>query len=123
MINVTIAIDYAVAFLGIPHYSKIPASLAYVAQPDSSLILAHTFQLRNAETSKWVQSHVDATHLKPSVVHVADYVVSAAYNVVESSQQDPTWSGFKSVTNPQDPIASPNGWHQDSKENYTATQG
>ncbi|KAG8961260.1 hypothetical protein FRC00_012832 [Tulasnella sp. 408] len=126
------AIQSAEKALGIAHYDAIPATLAYVIQPAPSgtdpnrkwAMLTHQFQLRNADSSKWVQAYVDATNPKKGdVLHVVNFVADAAYNVVEWSQQDPTWSGFKLLKDPQDPAASPNGWHTDSGGSHTDTRG
>ncbi|KIO20834.1 hypothetical protein M407DRAFT_29547 [Tulasnella calospora MUT 4182] len=126
------AIQSAQKALGISHYDAVPVTLSYVLQPAPSgtdpnrkwATLTHQFQLRNADTSKWVQAHVDATNPKQGkVVHVVNFVADAAYNVVEWSQQDPTWSGFKLLTDPQDTTASPNGWHVDTAGEHTDTRG
>ncbi|KAG8940110.1 hypothetical protein FRC04_005637 [Tulasnella sp. 424] len=124
------AIKAAESSLGLTHLSTVPVTLSYVLQPDptdpsrQSALLTHQFQLQSPDKSKWVQAHVDATNAKtPKVVHVVDFVAHAAYKALEWSQQDPTWSGFKMIENPDDKEASPNGWHQDSKGSYTYTRG
>ncbi|KAG8962186.1 hypothetical protein FRC05_005486 [Tulasnella sp. 425] len=124
------AIKAAESSLGLSHLDSVPVTLSYVLQPDAtdpsrkSALLTHQFQLRNAGVSKWVQAHVDATNSKTGkVVHVADFVADAAYNVVEWSQQDPTWSGFKLLEDPQDTDASPNEWHTDTQGLHPETRG
>ncbi|KAG8940108.1 hypothetical protein FRC04_005635 [Tulasnella sp. 424] len=111
------AIKAAESSLGLTRLDSVPVTLSYVLQPDATdlgrkwAVLTHQFQLQNADVSKWVQAYVDATNAKTGeVVHVVDFVADAAYNVVEWSQQDPTWSGFKVLENPEDKGASPGGW-------------
>ncbi|KAG8937225.1 hypothetical protein FRC00_006965 [Tulasnella sp. 408] len=134
------AIQSAEKALGIAHYDAIPATLAYVIQPAPSgtdpnrkwAMLTHQFQLRNADSSKWVQAYVDATNPKKGdVLHVVDFVAHGdqgghgKYRVVEWSQQDPTWSGFTLVEGPQagPENPSPNGWHTDTAGSHTDTRG
>ncbi|KAG8910590.1 hypothetical protein FRC01_006247 [Tulasnella sp. 417] len=117
----TVAIQSAVASLGIPYYDDIPVTLSYVLQPAPSgtdpnrkwAMLTHQFQLRNEDASKWVQAHVDATNpSQGEVIHVVDFVAHASYRALDWSKQDPTWgNGFTMIENPEDKIASPEGWH------------
>ncbi|KAG8912748.1 hypothetical protein FRC01_004924 [Tulasnella sp. 417] len=127
------AIQSAIASLGIPYYDEVPATLSYVLLPAPSgtdpnrkwAMLTHQFQLRDLNSAKWVQAHVDATNLKHGdVVQVVDFVAHAAYNALEWSKQDPTQDGgFSLIKDPQDLKASPNGWHKDDKKSYSDTQG
>ncbi|KAG8978845.1 hypothetical protein FRB90_008299, partial [Tulasnella sp. 427] len=104
---------------------EITPTLSYVIRPSGSkhqALLTWQFQLRNAGVTKWVQAHVDASSLKPTVVHVVDFVAHAAYRVVEWSKQDPT-QGFTLEQDPADKVASPNGWHVDSSGEHAETRG
>ncbi|KIO23277.1 hypothetical protein M407DRAFT_78274, partial [Tulasnella calospora MUT 4182] len=87
--------------------------------------LTHQFQLRNADTSKWVQAHVDATNPRQGkVVHVVDFVADAAYRALPWDKQDPTVDGgFDMITDPQDTTASPKGWHIDAPGKPATTSG
>ncbi|KAG9045614.1 hypothetical protein FS837_006000 [Tulasnella sp. UAMH 9824] len=132
------AIQSAQQALGIAHYDPIPATLAYVVQPAPSgtdpnrkwAMLTHQFQLRNADSSKWVEAYVDATNPKQGdVVQVVNFVADASYNALPWNKQDPTWAdagasdGFTMITNPEDSVASPDGWHRIGDTSYTDTQG
>ncbi|KAG8937226.1 hypothetical protein FRC00_006966 [Tulasnella sp. 408] len=132
------AIQSAVKALSIDHYAAIPVTLSYVLQPAPSgtdpnrkwAMLTHQFQLRNADSSKWVQAYVDATNPKKGeVVHVVDFVADASYHAIPLNKQDPTWAengepnAFTMITDPQDMGASPKGWHATSSKSYTDTKG
>ncbi|KAG8940106.1 hypothetical protein FRC04_005633 [Tulasnella sp. 424] len=126
------AIKAAESSLSLTRLDSVPVTLSYVLQPDPTdpsrkwALLTHQFQLRNAEVSRWVQAHIDATNAKTgNVVHVVDFVADAAYRVLPWKNQDPTEvnNQLVLVTNPQDSAASPKGWHTVGNFEYTETRG
>ena len=53
---------------------------------------------------------------------MTDFVAKASYRVVPITKQYLT-DGFETVTDPQDTLASPNGWHSDGTTSTTVTAG
>lgn len=106
------------------HYSALqyngwPVKQQYVFQETDHAAYAYVVQVRNDKS--WFNAYIDAA--TGNVVNVVDFVAHASYRVVPYNQQDPTWSGFKLIKDPQDLSASPNGWHKDNKGSYTDTKG
>ncbi|KAG9098596.1 hypothetical protein FRC06_006178 [Ceratobasidium sp. 370] len=76
--------------------------------------------IQNKETGEWHEVFVDAK--EGQVANVISFVADAKYRVIPLTLQDPT-DGFRTVTNPYDPISSPNGWHQYGSTTTTLTSG
>ncbi|KAK7687628.1 hypothetical protein QCA50_008842 [Cerrena zonata] len=95
-------------------------SLEYVAQQDGSLKLAHVLQVRNEEAGTWYEAFVDAH--TADVISVTDFVSKATYRVLPIQKQDPR-EGFETLADPQDTVASPQGWHSDGTTTTTTTAG
>ncbi|KAK7685033.1 hypothetical protein QCA50_011869 [Cerrena zonata] len=95
-------------------------TVEYVAQQDGSLKLAHVFQVRNDEANTWYEAFVDAH--TADVISVTDFVAKATYRVLPITKQALT-EGFENLTDPQDTIASPQGWHSDGTTTTTTTAG
>lgn len=111
-------------------------TLEYVAQQDGSLKLAHVFQVRNDEANTWYEAFVDVNNA--DVISVTDFVAKATvcsllsiifrdiysffrqYRVVPIQKQDPR-EGFENLAEPQDTVASPQGWHSDGTTTTTTT--
>ncbi|KAI0765479.1 Fungalysin metallopeptidase-domain-containing protein [Fomes fomentarius] len=85
--------------------------LEYFAKDDDSLVLTHSFQVRNEEAGTWYEAFVDA--------HTGDIV---SYRVLPIWKEIPT-EGFQTLTDPQDTTASPQGWHSDGTTSTTTTAG
>ncbi|KAI9428469.1 Fungalysin metallopeptidase-domain-containing protein [Lactarius indigo] len=96
-----------------------PATLEFLIQPDGSAVLTHVIQIQNEHTGTWVEAFVDAHSNK--VVSVTDFVAKASY-LVPIDEGDPS-KGFHTVTDPQDLVASPLGWHNDGTTSTSSTAG
>ena len=59
--------------------------------------------------------------IKGQIVHVIDYISSAAYRAVPLNSVDPV-SDTTTIIDPNDKNASPYGWHE-SSASFTNTQG
>ncbi|KAF6756916.1 Fungalysin metallopeptidase-domain-containing protein [Ephemerocybe angulata] len=101
-------------------YNGHPSSLAYLARPDESASLVHVVQIENEETGTWYQAYVDAHD--GQLLSAVDFVAHASYRVLPIQKQD-LREGFEVVLDPQDPTASPRGWHYFGTTNTTNTSG
>ncbi|KAF6746897.1 metalloprotease [Ephemerocybe angulata] len=99
-------------------YNGHPSSLAYLARPDESASLVHVVQIENEETGTWYQAYVDAHD--GQLLSAVDFVAHASYRVLPIQKQD-LREGFEVVLDPQDPTASPRGWHYFGTTNTTNT--
>jgi extracellular elastinolytic metalloproteinase len=87
----------------------ITAKLVYVATDENTLDLAWWAQLRLPGGEHWYELAI--SHQGEKVVFAADYVWNATYQVYEWPKESPSEGTRTVVTNPQDPLASPYGWH------------
>jgi hypothetical protein len=105
---------------------KIPANLAFFANPDGSLTETWHLVIRTADEQHWYEAYVDATTGK--MTYAGDWVdhYSESYNVFALPTRSPDFGGRQVVTNAYDTIASPFGW-QDTNgaigAESTLTQG
>ncbi|CAE6517796.1 unnamed protein product [Rhizoctonia solani] len=113
------AIAKAEAALG-GKYNNWPTSLEYFAKDSDHVVLTHVVQIRNDKTHEWYAASVDAN--SGEVVNVVSFAAEASYRVVPFTSQSPE-DGFQIVTDPHDPISSPNGWHQYGTTGTTTTEG
>jgi len=76
-VDKNVAIAIAEAALGCT-YDSFPTSLQYLANPDGSSSLVHVIQVKNDESGKYYQAHVDAHtgKLVSTVNFVAEATVS-----------------------------------------------
>ncbi|KAJ3558085.1 hypothetical protein NM688_g1120 [Phlebia brevispora] len=101
--------------------AHLPApTLSFLARPDGSLALAHTFYVRNATALTWYEAFVDAH--TGELLSVNNFVAEAVYRALPITEQVLT-QGFEDIVDPQDPIASPIGWHNDGRSTYNTTVG
>ncbi|KAF8056573.1 Fungalysin metallopeptidase-domain-containing protein [Lyophyllum atratum] len=96
-------------------YNGHPASIQYLVKGDGSAALTHSVQIRNEDAGTWYDAFVDAH--SGDLLHVTDFVAKASYKVLRISKQILT-QGFETLVDPQDTIASPNGWHTIGKTMY-----
>ncbi|KAJ7479620.1 Fungalysin metallopeptidase-domain-containing protein [Mycena latifolia] len=96
------------------------AELKYFAKEDGSAALAHSFQVRNDEDGSWYEALVDAH--SGEMLSVVDYVAEATYLALPIKKQFPT-DGFETLVNPEDLLASPEGWHFNGQGNTSTTAG
>ncbi|KAJ7655472.1 Fungalysin metallopeptidase-domain-containing protein [Mycena rosella] len=101
-------------------YNKIPTALEYLVQADNSLALVYVIQVQNKEKKTWYESFVDAHSGK--FVSSINLVANAAYRVLPIFKQDLT-EGFEFLVDPQDPVSSPLGWHNNGKTASNDTSG
>jgi hypothetical protein len=89
----------------------IPAELHYVPTPHG-LQLAWRITARTPDNRHWFDVSVGATGSQAGqVVRASDWVKDASYNVFPVPVQDPADGNPAVVFDPQDPVASPFGWH------------
>ncbi|KAH7334549.1 metalloprotease [Rhizoctonia solani] len=89
-------------------YNNHPVSLEYFAKDSHHVVLTYVVDIRNYETHEWHEAFVDAH--SGEIVNVVSFGTDASYRVIPLTSVDPT-DGFQTVTDPYDPISSPDGWH------------
>ncbi|KAK1231107.1 hypothetical protein PQX77_005785, partial [Marasmius sp. AFHP31] len=102
-------------------YNGHPTSIQYLVRPDNHTVsLTYAIQIQNEEEYTWYQAFVDA-HVG-EVVSAVSFVNHASYKVIPV-RKNTIADGFESVVDPADLEASPLGWHNDGRRNYTTTKG
>ncbi|RDB18624.1 Extracellular metalloproteinase MEP [Hypsizygus marmoreus] len=101
-------------------YNGHQISIQYLVKSDGSVALTHTIQIRNESAGTWYDAFVDAH--SGELLHITDFVARSSYRVLPITKQVLT-QGFETLVDPQDPIASPKGWHTVGKIVYNATIG
>ncbi|KAJ7153206.1 Fungalysin metallopeptidase-domain-containing protein [Mycena filopes] len=101
-------------------YNGHPASMKYFAMDDNSAALVHAFQVQNQEAGTWYEAYINAH--SNELVSVVDFVSHASYLALPISKKVPT-EGFEVLVDPQDPTASPKGWHWNGTALSTTTDG
>ncbi|KAI0822089.1 Fungalysin metallopeptidase-domain-containing protein [Trametes gibbosa] len=101
-------------------FNEHPPTLEFVAQKDGSLALTHVVQIQNDDTGAWFEAFVDAH--SGEIVHLTDFVAKASYRVLPITKETLP-EGFEVLTDPQNPAASPDGWHSDGTTTTTTTAG
>ena len=94
-------------------YDHVSAKLHYVPKPNGSLELAWHFVTRYDDSTHWFEASV-GTQLGGrvnQVIRLGDYVNHAAYYVYAQPVDNPLYGIQTAVIDPQDPTASPFGWH------------
>ncbi|KAG6852549.1 hypothetical protein C0991_010991, partial [Blastosporella zonata] len=89
-------------------YNGHPASLQYLAKSDGSAALTHAIQIQNETAITFYEAFIDAH--SGELLHITDFVAQASYLVLPITKEILT-QGFETVVDPQDPLASPKGWH------------
>ncbi len=91
----------------------VSASLHYVPKPDGSLELAWKLGIRYSDSTHWFEGSIGTQFggRVGQLIRLADYRKDASYNVLPYPLRDPLDGNFDVVVNPQDPTASPFGWH------------
>ncbi|KAG6819842.1 hypothetical protein H0H93_008045 [Arthromyces matolae] len=101
-------------------YNNHPTSLEYLVRDDESVALTHVVQVRNETSGTWYEAFVCAH--SGNILSVTDFVSHASYHVVPIHKETFT-EGEETLVDPQDPSASPFGWHSDGTSNSTNTSG
>ncbi|KAG8826207.1 hypothetical protein FRC18_010116 [Serendipita sp. 400] len=106
------AITAAEQKLGGTHTSREP-TLEYYTKQDGSLALTWVVQVQTPAGDHWYEAFVDASNTNGDLVATNDFVHGATYKAVDPQFQDVSQSGaYKSFTDPEDKVASPQGWHK-----------
>jgi extracellular elastinolytic metalloproteinase len=88
--------------------SKVKPKLEYLVKADHSVVLVHVLSISNDKDFTFYEAFVNAhTGVVESVI---DFVNHITYRVVPIWKQSVA-EGQEDLVNPQDTIASPNGWH------------
>ncbi|TBU26937.1 Fungalysin metallopeptidase-domain-containing protein [Dichomitus squalens] len=101
-------------------FNEHPPTVEFVAKKDGSLSLTHVVQIQNDTTGAWFEAFVDAH--SGALVQLTDFVAKASYLVLPITKET-LLEGFEVLTDPQNPAASPDGWHSDGTTNTTSTAG
>ncbi|KDR76559.1 hypothetical protein GALMADRAFT_246955 [Galerina marginata CBS 339.88] len=121
--NPTVAVQDAIAAaeksLG-GKYNDHPTTLEYVAKADNTAVLTHVVQVQNEDTGAWAEAFIDAH--TGELVTITDFVTKASYRVLPL-QKEVLTQGFEVLTDPQDSVASPQGWHSTGTTSTTTTAG
>jgi hypothetical protein len=91
----------------------VSAQLHYIPKPNGSLELAWKFVTRYDDGTHWFEASLGTQFggRVNEVIRLGDYVWNAAYYVYAQPVENPLEGIQTGVTNPQDPTASPFGWH------------
>ncbi|KAJ2916540.1 hypothetical protein MD484_g3868, partial [Candolleomyces efflorescens] len=89
-------------------WNNHPVSLEYLARPDGSAALVHVVQIQNEKVNSWYEAYVDAH--SGELLSVTDFTAEAGYRVLPVNKQD-LREGLEFLVDPQDDLASPEGWH------------
>ncbi|CAE6404243.1 unnamed protein product [Rhizoctonia solani] len=101
-------------------YNNWPVQIEYFAEDSDHVVLVYKIQVQNMDEGEWYRVAIDAESGR--VVDMVSFVSDASYRVIPIIWQDPT-DGFTTVTDPSDPLASPNGWHQNGPTDTSSTSG
>ena len=118
-------------------FNEHPPTVEFVAKKDGSLALTHVVQIQNDETGAWVEAFVDAH--SGEIVQLTDFVTKITvsgyvywleacadtslctqYRVLPITKET-LLEGFENLVDPQNPAASPDGWHSDGTTTTTTT--
>ncbi|GLB39054.1 putative peptidase M36 family protein [Lyophyllum shimeji] len=98
-----------------------PPTLEYLVNEDGSVALTHVFQVENETAGTWFEAFVCAHTGR--LLSVTDFVAHASYTVLPIHKETFP-EGQETLTDPQDTVASPFGWHStDGKTKSTSTSG
>ena len=102
----------------------IPAELHYVPTPDGGVELAWNMNVQTVDGLHWYDVSVGADD--GAILYTSDWVAGAEYNVVALPLESPDDGDRSFEIDPQDPIASPFGWHNINAgpgNDFTDTRG
>lgn len=101
-------------------YNGFPTTIEYLVQEDGSVALTYVIQVRDKKAGIWAEAFVDAH--SGQFLSSTNFVTYASYRVLPITEQNIT-QGIEVLTDPQDLIASPLGWHNDGTNKTTDTSG
>ncbi|CAB4423468.1 unnamed protein product [Rhizophagus irregularis] len=99
--------------------SPVKISQNYIQLDDMSLQLVWDLQIEME--NNWYHAHINAN--TGELIALMDWVADATYNVFPLGVNDPSDGGRELVTDPNDVISSPYGWHNQGERNFTNTIG
>uniref|UniRef100_A0A1D1YKY7 Extracellular metalloproteinase NpI n=1 Tax=Anthurium amnicola TaxID=1678845 RepID=A0A1D1YKY7_9ARAE len=99
--------------------SPVKISQNYIQVDDMSLQLVWDIQIEME--NNWYHAHINAN--TGELIALMDWVADAAYNVYSLGLNDPSEGSRELVVDPNDIIASPDGWHNQGDKNFTKTIG
>ena len=130
------AISKAESELG-AKYNQHPTKLEFVAKQDGSVAITHVVQVRDDSQAMWYEAFVDAH--TGDIVQLTDFVTKITvsryvywleacadtslctqYRVLPITKET-LLEGFENLVDPQNPAASPDGWHSDGTTTTTTT--
>lgn len=103
--------------------ADVPANMVYVPTANG-LELAWRLNIQTTDREHWYDAYVSA--MTGQAIYAADWISHATYNVYAAPLESPNAGGRTIVTDPQDALASPYGWHDTdgaSGAEFTDTQG
>ncbi|RDX50703.1 hypothetical protein OH76DRAFT_1348486 [Lentinus brumalis] len=101
-------------------FNEHPPTVEFVAKKDGSLALTHVMQIQNDETGAWFEAFVDAH--SGDIIQLTDFVAKITYRVLPITKETLV-EGFENLVDPQNTVASPDGWHSDGTTTTTTTSG
>ncbi|KAI8897831.1 Fungalysin metallopeptidase-domain-containing protein [Globomyces pollinis-pini] len=99
---------------------EVPPKMVYIQTPSDKFAYSYQFQVKDLTKGKFLQVTVDAA--TGQNLQVVDYIAEASYKVIPFTKKDPR-DGFAVLTNPENKVASPFGWHKDNTQSFTTTRG
>jgi len=97
-----------------------PPTVEFLVKEDQSVALTHVVQIRNETAGTWFEAYVCAH--TGQLLSVTDFVAHASYTVLPV-QKEVFPEGQETLTDPQDLLSSPFGWHSNGIQNTTNTAG
>ncbi|KAH9477316.1 Extracellular metalloproteinase MEP [Psilocybe cubensis] len=101
-------------------YNGFNTTLEYLARADGSVALTHVVQIQNEETNAWYEAYIDAH--SGELLSVTDFVNDASYTALPLTKVS-FEDGVENIRDPEDPEASPFGWHSIGNGNSSTTSG
>ncbi|GLB42800.1 putative peptidase M36 family protein [Lyophyllum shimeji] len=99
-------------------FNSQPPTLEYLVNEDGSVALTHVFQVQNETAGTWYEAYVCAHTGK--LLSVTDFVAHASYTVLPIHKETFP-EGEEILTDPQDTVASPYGWHSTNGKTISTT--
>ncbi len=114
-VNSNVRERYTTLHVGSTNPMQVRAEMLYVPKAGGGVELAwHLSHLYTFDGEHAYEVSVSLDENSPNynkVILVGDWVAHASYNVIPMPAESPDESPQQLVVNPQDPIASPFGWH------------
>lgn len=99
---------------------EIPAKLSWLEHKDR-LHLVWDIVVREQPGPDWFNAFIDAH--SGEILLAVNWTQHASYRVFPDPLESPAQGPDQLIVNPEDPQASPNGWHDDGNTQFTDTRG